>query len=434
MIVRRFRRIVQALLVLAFVSISNQSAVAQDPITVGASLGILQERIFSNIDKSVDNAFNRFDNSVARIRSQAEGLLDSAKNDLATIQDKVISDLNEQERELWRYYDSALNKLDQRVTHYLRDGKITLLDAGNIVGVQNPLDDETPLVFWAEVDPPLYVHIAPQRRITAYGLNLDHLSNSMVLNGVKGRRASASPTELAFLVDQTDLSKGAKLEFELYEKSWLSFFVDWFDDKKITTPIEYAAVTDQLGELRLVYHTDSFPEIERQWPTAGPISVSCRNNRLGTNNCETGWDRQVVQATAGYAILIDSIKVVSGSNDCRGNTVSAAFSDASGNSFAVHGGAQANSGSRRVCTLHALYRWKERKEVADKVENFGETVPFVRSKFGASLNMPSSGATAIAAEFKPTGSDAFERIAIQTDRWPIKFNAQANTGVVEATW
>jgi hypothetical protein len=423
----------QIFMMSVFLSLTLSAASAQDPLTVGASLAILQDKIFDNIDNSIDQAFNRFDNSVSKIRSHAEGVMDSAKNDLSAIMDKSIQELTEQEREIWRYYESTLQKLDDRVTAYLRDGNITLLNVGNVTSSQNPFDDEIPVIFWVEIDPPLYVHKAPSRRISAYGLNLDNVSNSLLVNTVAARRASASPTELAFIVENSDFSSGTKLEFFLYESRFLSFLSNWFDREYLSS-FEFAAVEDYVGEIRLVYHTDSYPEIERVWPTASPKTASCRNNTAGTNNCETGWGREVVQATQGFSIVPESVRVETGSSGCRGNTVSIGFSEVSGNSFAIFGGAQANSGSRRVCSISGRYFWRERRDVPDKIENFGESVLFLRSNRGVSLTLPSSGASAIAVEFKPTGADVFERIAIPTDRWPLKFNAQAGTGVVEVTW
>jgi hypothetical protein len=421
--------------ILAFY-LSLSAGNAQVGLTVGAALNGLQDGIFSNIDESVNNAFNRFDTSVSKLRSQAEGLLDSARNDLNSILDKAVEELNEQEREIFRYYDSALRKLDAQVADYLRQGNVTLLNAGNLAS-KFPFVDDDATIFWIEVNPPLYIHSAPERRITAFGLNLDKAENSLLVNGVAARNALTTPTELSFIADNADFSSGAKLEYTLREDGFWSFLSSWFDHERPIPPIEYEAVPDNLGDIRLVYNVESFPVIQRAWPTEGIVKVSCRNSRnpLSDNNCQTGYPRNVVQATAGYRILPDSIQIVDRSaSGCRGHTVVFGLEGVSGNSFTVFGGATANSGAGRVCEMVARYVWSEVKENPDQVETFSEPQAFFRSKRGVSLPMPTTGATAIAVEFKPVGTDVFERIGIPSPRWPFQFGAQTGTGVVEVVW
>lgn len=64
---------------------------------VGEALDLVGADIFSDLDNSVNNLFGRIDSTVVGMRSNAEGLLASARSNMSDFLDKSIDELEGQE-------------------------------------------------------------------------------------------------------------------------------------------------------------------------------------------------------------------------------------------------------------------------------------------------------------------------------------------------
>lgn len=118
---------IYSIMLLVFL-INIQCANVFSPRTIGAGPGIIQGRIFSNLDKSFNNFFNRLGDSITHVRGSAEGLMDSAKNDMESFLHKSIDELKNQERQLWPFYNMALHKLNKNIESSIKTGKVAALD------------------------------------------------------------------------------------------------------------------------------------------------------------------------------------------------------------------------------------------------------------------------------------------------------------------
>lgn len=396
--------------------------------TVGAGLGVLQERIFSNVDKSVNNFFNRMDDTITHARGSAEGLLDSAKNDMESFLHKSVNELDNQERQLWLFYNMALNKLNKNIENSIRTGKVAALDLGNVVHSVNPFGSKDPVVFWTEVTPPLYVHKAVNRTITAYGLNLHHGSSRLTANGRAATPSGAYPSKASFRVNGLAVAQGVQLVFNFTRKRTL-----WFA-KKTKRVYRLSPVQDKIGNISIVYTTDSYPTKSRVWPSNGKtFDIECQNSGsvFKGDRCLVR-KNGVVQALKGYSIIPNTVRFriarTHGSIKSNGSK----FFNVSGNSFSYDLSLRARQGAgRRIRGSYSL-SWAERKDVPNKIESKSPFRPLLLSESGLSVNIPKN-ATPVALEFQVTGGKK-ERLNLTSPRRPINSHYVKGSGVVELTW
>ena len=333
--------------ILSFSTFSSNNAYALDPIvsgTVGAGLKKIGDSVFDNIDSSVDNFFDNVDDSAANLRGLTDGLLASARADLEGVMDKSIRELNAQERQIWNYYYNMMNDLDRRVAGYLKDGRYTMLHAGNVVNEVIPFSSNKPQIFWIEAEPPFYKYNAPTRTITAYGLNLDHSKNKLVSGTNNGTRTSVSPTKLSFQFKNIDVKDGILIDYELWEDRFL-----W--DKVNPTPqIALPAVEDYLGDIALVYTSERDVVIDRLWPPSGKgHRVECRNSSTKIGQKCKASKSGTITAKDGYSILPDTIRFVKSSTTGSCEYHRHVSSNASANAFNWGQSAKARKGLGRRC-------------------------------------------------------------------------------------
>ncbi|MEM1364320.1 MAG: hypothetical protein AAGH82_01090 [Pseudomonadota bacterium] len=406
-------------------------------LSVSDALGTLGGGIFSRIDKSVDNIFGNIDSTVVGMRANVEGLIASGRSNMVDFLDKSVEELEGQERALWLYYKNALTEVDQRVETHLRTARITILDASNTITHEVPFTSNAPAVHWVEVEPPLYDRQAKERRVTAFGLNLDRPGNMLKANGAEGRKASASPTQLIFAIDAVDVSGGLKLDYELEGKrSVVNVLGAWTDRTYPTKTFEVPAQVDLMGDIQLIYHKDVYDEISRKWPANRDwYSVNCqRGGTFGTSGCGARYGPTYIAASQGYSVLPDTITYQENTHGCRRNSVRVGASEASGNGFKVSGYAYPNSGAYRRCYLNSRFTWRERKNVARKVDTLTDAQEMRRSLNGVTFRYPAQGATPVGFRVLAPGADEAQDYDLASIRAKLTVKAQPGTGIVEVIW
>lgn len=420
-------------LVVGLITMNSFGAAALDPITSGtvaAGLNLMSDSVFDNIDKSVDNLFDNVDDSAAKLRGLTDGLLASARSDLEGIMDKSITELNRQERQIWNYYYNMMNDLDRRVAGYLKEGRYTMLHAGNVVNEIVPFASNKPQIFWIEAEPPFYKYDAPHRTITAYGLNLDHAKNKLTSGRIDGTRTTLSPTKLAFQFNNINVENGLLVDFELWEDRFL-----W--DKISPTPqIALPAVEDYLGDIALIYTSEKDVVSDRIWPASGtPHRIECRNSstKIG-QKCRAKSGTRTITANAGFSILPDTIRFVKNSNTGSCEWHRFASSNESANAFNWSHNAKARKGLGRRCWGKVAVSWQEVRDQANLERNISDYKPFKRSLHGASFEYPLQDTDPIGMSFKPAGSDEPQSLSLSSLRWPIETTSNTGTGIIEVSW
>jgi len=404
---------------------------------VGEALDLVGADIFSDLDKSVNNLFGRIDSTIVGMRSNAEGLLASARSNMSDFLDKSVDELEGQERTMWLYYNNALNQLDQRVDSYSRTARITVLDTVNALTVVVPFSSNEPVIHWVEIEPPLYDHTANERRVIAFGTNLNRDGNALEANGMNARRVNNSPTEIIFALDGVDITEGLELSFRLSGKrTFWNFLGSWTDRKFLPKNFELPRQPDFVGTAQLIYLEDSFDIINRRWPNDGSYrSANCqRGGTFGTSGCTARFGPEFIANRNGYSVIVDTIRHSKDTHGCRGTSVRVSHSEVSANGFRVAGTAYPNSGAGRRCYLNARFTWQERRNVANKIENLSEPQDIRRSLNGVTFRFPTQGTNPIGISVIHEGSDTAEIYDLATIRANLAVNHQPGTGILEVVW
>lgn len=352
------RLVIGGLAAFAIVGAASPAS-AQNPLAVGAALTAIQERFFSGLDGSVNNAFDRADMSVVNARAQFDGLLASARNDLFSVLDKSETQLDGQQRKLFLAYMASLDELADRADGFARTGQMTALTVGNVAALSTVIGSRRPVIFWVTADPPLYKKSSSTRTFTAQGLNLHDQRNSLSVNGSSALLNSATPQELKFSISGAGARPATMymLNYELLESRPL-----WVD-RRVPVTFRLNAPTDLLGRVSLVYTVPTYPTHDRRYP-ADPskyYQVTCKGKRKSDNEC-TARPSVFVGVTPGHSIVHDSIRIRADSEvGCvkGGHTLNER--NVSDNGFSLVGYAESDDGyGKKYCRANFHVTFKEK--------------------------------------------------------------------------
>lgn len=350
----------------------------------GLTVGALINQAESSINSVVNSALDRFDMTVLNTRTQADGLVASARSDLEAVLNLTEDKLQGQNREIWRTYKNLLTDTESSLSGAVEAGTLASFEIGQVLANLTPWSEE-PLVISIFTETPIFWGEPGKRVLHLRGMNLDHVDNSITVGSKTYQPSSRTPNKLTYEIDIPSLEKSMKLLSIggiVYQDRTF-----WFD-KEISKKWALPIFENNFGSIAVKYTIDTYPIAKRK--TSNKDSV-CQNSSspFSTGKCNTG-RKGTATASRGYSIVVDTIKEyeVSFSNSCSGSTQSFHIHNPNPNSFGWSYGAKASTGAGRRCRARVNWLWEEKPDSPVKKEMLTDIQPIKISQKGVTFDVP----------------------------------------------
>lgn len=399
-------------------------AMALEPFSGTLGAKFATESFFGRADETVNNGFDRADNSMRLFRGHVEALLESANAELSSAMNLFFDELSQSQKDVAGAYFSALQETEDSLRRSLADGSELVLDTGQVIAALSPIKT-SPAIIGISTLTPLYDDYSGKITVVVNGINIGNEDN--MAYGPDGPATVSNVTDNKIEFDIT-------VDMTSFENDEVPVTIEIHDAGLLRTtvrrlPLTLRATPNLVGEIAATYTVTTFSPQVRSVPPEGQPAFR-RGCSGGFSSRCTNTINENINPTDGFQIVPDSIIITpTFSNRCASRKgFRSEARNVSSNGFLLHIYAKSSKG--RSCRISGRVTFEEIPRSAAQEVRITEFKPFRFSDGGVSFEIP-LGATHTGYRLREAESGAIIPLAANSPLRGLRTVWMRNTTEVE---